>query len=217
MTGHAREARTDGDRGVARGLPCDRIAAQFQQQQKVEQQAAVTPPEAQPAPEPAPEPQPEVECRAGLRREHDRGTVIRYWRERLRMGRLLGLQLLDPRPQFRVFLLQLGDLRQQQANDGLSFRWLAGDDLFRDQRFHAHCSGMKPLSKSRSVFLNNTQGRARLRPLLFRTRNSDHINAAITLFYGLPTATVAAATKTPAPVVSPSTTHVWMSSRMCVA
>jgi hypothetical protein len=47
------------------------------------------------------------------------------------LGRLSpALQLLDA-------CLQFGNLRQQQANDGLSFRRLAGDDFFRDSEQHA--------------------------------------------------------------------------------
>jgi hypothetical protein len=56
----------------------------------------------------------------------------------------LPFEFLDPR-------FQLGNPRQQQANDRLGFRRLAGNQFFRDKRFHAHCCDMKRPFKSRSV------------------------------------------------------------------
>ena len=34
---------------------------------------------------------------------------------------------------------QLGNLCQQQPDDSLGFRWLAGNDFFRDSKRHAPC------------------------------------------------------------------------------
>ena len=50
------------------------------------------------------------------------------------------------------------DPRQQQANDGLGFRRLAGNDFFRDYRFHAHCCATRPAFESRSLCQQNVTG-----------------------------------------------------------
>ena len=64
-------------------------------------------------------------------------------------------QLLGPR-------LQPGNFRQQQANDGLGFRRLACDNLFRDFQRHAHCCATQPAVESRSIPQKTPTGRERL-------------------------------------------------------
>ena len=59
--------------------------------------------------------------------------MLRAGRQRGVLGCLLAaFKLLDPR-------FQLGNLCQQQPDDSLGFRWLAGNDFFRDSKRHAPC------------------------------------------------------------------------------
>jgi len=74
--------------------------------------------------------------------------MLRARRQRGVLRRLafhLPLEFLDLR-------LQLGNLRQQQADDGLGFRRLASDAFFRDSKRHASCCRPTPPSVSRSVY-----------------------------------------------------------------
>ncbi len=67
-----------------------------------------------------------------------------------RLALRLPFQLLDP-------CFQLGNLRQQQADDGLGFRRLAGDDFFGDYRFHANGFGTQPARESESIRQENAK------------------------------------------------------------
>jgi hypothetical protein len=69
-------------------------------------------------------------CRWGFGRLRPGVRMLRTGRQRRVLRRLLpSLKLLNPR-------FQLGNLRQQQADDGLGFRRLAGNDFFRDSKLH---------------------------------------------------------------------------------